>query len=72
MHFFHQPSNNPIVRSAQSSDVDDIFGLIESMTADGTLLRSSLYEREQQLNTSIVAASHRGLVPGLRRPQRPP
>ena len=38
MHFFHQPSYNPIVRSAQFSDVDDIFGLIESMTADATLL----------------------------------
>src|SRR5258708_21593471 len=70
MNFFHQPSNNPIVRSAKSSDVDDIFGLIESMTADGTLLRDSLYESEQQLNTSIVAASRHGLVPGLRRPRR--
>jgi hypothetical protein len=69
MHFFHQPSYNPIVRSAQSSDVEDIFGLIESMTADGTLLGSSLYESEQQLNTSIVAASHHGLVPGLRPPR---
>jgi hypothetical protein len=34
----HQPFYNPIVRSAQFSDVDDIFGLIESMTADATLL----------------------------------
>jgi hypothetical protein len=38
MHFFHQPSFNPIVRSAQFSEVDDIFGLIECMSADGTLL----------------------------------
>ena len=60
MHSFHQPSHSPVVRRAQSSDVASIFGLIESMTADGTLLRRSLYEIEQQLDTFIVADSYDG------------
>jgi amino-acid N-acetyltransferase len=60
MHSFHQPSHSPIVRRAQYSDVTSIFGLIESMTADGTLLRRPLHEIEKQLDTFIVADSHKG------------
>jgi len=60
MHSFHQPPHSPIVRSAQSTGVASIFGFIESVTADGMLLRHSLHAIEQQLNTSIVADSHKG------------
>ncbi len=45
------------VRRAQRSDVAPIFGLIDSMTADGTLLRRSAREIEQQIETFIVAES---------------
>ena len=48
------------VRKAQTADVPCIFELIDSMTDDGTLLRRSVREIEQQIETFVVAESGRG------------
>ncbi len=53
-------SSTPTVRPARSSDVQNIFHLIDSMTGDGTLLRRSATEIEQQIESFLVADSAEG------------
>lgn len=51
---------SPVVRKALPTDVPHIHSLIESMTSDGTLLRRSVADITQQIESFIVADSAEG------------
>ena len=60
MNSLSQPPSLPFVRAARPADVPDIHRLIESMTADGTLLRRSLSEISSQIGSFVIANSAEG------------
>ncbi len=50
----------PLVRTARPADVPSIFALIDSLSGDGTLLRRSTREIEQQIGSFLVAETPSG------------
>lgn len=51
---------SPVVRKARAADIPRIHSLIDSMTSDGTLLRRSVADITQQIESFIVADSADG------------